>query len=260
MKIHRFYSHSETSNKSIGDMVEILDIGQIKQIQNVLRLESGDEIIIFSNNLDFLCTITDIRKSKIILTIKDLKKVSKPSISIHVFMSFIKKDLLEESINKLVQLGISEFTPIISDRTENKNTHLNLERVHKIAIEALEQSGRADMVKINHPIKLNQINFNTKDYIDACNIICDISGEEWGTNLNLWHRNKKYNLFFGPEGGWTDNEMLAFNELANQSSQPETPINTPTKQQNEKNFHIIKLGEYTMRAETAVVAGVAKII
>jgi RsmE family RNA methyltransferase len=59
-----------------------------------------------------------------------------------LFASLIKKDKFEWVLEKCTELGVSEFVPVISERSEKKG--LNIERARKIIKEASEQSEEND--------------------------------------------------------------------------------------------------------------------
>ena len=167
-------------------------------------------------------------------------------------LSFIKKDLVEDTVGKLVQMGVIEFTPIITGRTESKNIHINIERINRIVAEAAEQSGRAELMKINSSLKLKDTLEtrstslgNKRSERSGQDYVFDITGTANIQNIIEGADSREaINLYFGPEGGWTNEELETFNKLAIDNS----------------NFYIVKLGDFTMRAETAVIAGVAKVL
>lgn len=254
MKIHRFYNANLTNSDIKSKSFNIKDQAQINQIINVLRLETGDSIILFNGttSVDYLCKIKDISKSAVKLDITEGIDVAPPSRKINVYMSFIKKDLVEDTVNKLVQMGVTEFTPIITDRTESKNVHINVERINRIVAEAAEQSGRAELMTINSPLRLKDILEthstslgNKRSEQSGQDYVFDITGTANVQNIiGGANSGEAVNLYFGPEGGWTNEELETFNRIAIDNS----------------NFHIVKLGDFTMRAETAVIVGVARML
>lgn len=117
-----------------------------------------------------------------------------------------------------------EIIPIISKRTIK--TGIKLDRLKKIAIEAAEQSGRATVPIITDPMTFSDA-FADASRCDQ-RLILDPSG-----TINV-ERSKAQSiaLFIGPEGGWDESEIAKANEAG---------------------FQIIGLGEFIMRAETAVI-------
>jgi RsmE family RNA methyltransferase len=130
--------------------------------------------------------------------------------------------------------------------------HINVERINRIVAEAAEQSGRAELMKINRPVKLKDILEtrstslgNKRSEQSGQDYVFDITGTANVQNIiGGGNSGGAINLYFGPEGGWTHEELETFNRIAIDNS----------------NFHIVKLGDFTMRAETAVAAGVARML
>jgi 16S rRNA (uracil1498-N3)-methyltransferase len=146
--------------------------------------------------------------------------------------SLVKKDKMEWVVEKATELGISKIMPIVSERSEKRG--LNMERVQKIAIEASEQSGRADIPEVLEPVDLTPgLLYEIKKR--GFEIIAfDPSGVE------SYKAQSASNtcIFIGPEGGWSDKELSLFSDAGAQ---------------------IYSLGPLTLRAETAAVAALAKI-
>ncbi len=244
MKIHRFYTPTLNDTDILNKTFEIKDNLQINQIANVLRIKPGSKIIIFNghNSNEYQCEVKDINKVGVTLLITGNIKVELPSTKINVYMSLIKKDLVEDTIGRIVQLGATSFTPIITSRTESKNIHLSASRIAKLVGEATEQCGRADIMRINEILKLNEA---LAAGVSGVSYVFDISGNgiEYVDHDKHTASNGEVHIYFGPEGGWTVEELATFASAAKANP----------------NFNILKLGQYTLRAETAVVAGVATI-
>ena len=143
-----------------------------------------------------------------------------------LFCAVLKKENFELVVQKTTECGIAKIVPVITDRTIK--TGLKLDRLEKIAKEASEQSGRSIIPEISEPVNFEK----SLELIEqnSLNILFDISGEKFPEiNLNNF---EKINIFIGPEGGWTDNEIEKMKNL---------------------NFKIASLGKLTLRAETAAI-------
>lgn len=129
---------------------------------------------------------------------------------------------LKFAIEKSVELGFTNFIIFNSERTIAKNIHLN--RLEKIAVEAMKQSLHSYLPKLVAANSLKEIlNFGHR------NIIFDQSSDN-KINKNIFGDTEKYNLIFGPEGSFSESEI----DLVN------------------KDF-IINLGKNRLRSETAVI-------
>jgi len=112
----------------------------------------------------------------------------------------------------------------------------NFERLHKIAKEAAEQSGHNSLPEITEIINLETalINAQIQDLV----LFFDITGRKL-TNL-IFENKKSIGIFIGPEGGWSQKELAL---ILNQTH----------------SFMAAKLGDFTLRAETAAIVSLGLI-
>lgn len=231
MKIHRFYCNFEIT----GEKIIIRDKEQVKQIKNVLRLGINDKLAIFSEGSpDYLCAIVAYDNQGCHLILEEegpaMAKNWHPPMSL--YCSVLKKENFELVVQKACELGVSEIVPIICERTVK--TGLNMDRLGKIAIEAIEQSGQNHIPTILEP----------KPFADALirsqgkglNILLNMAPEKIkDLSLDANH----ISIFVGPEGGWIENEI---------------------SQMGEKGFVTASLCPSTLRAETAAIGGLAAVV
>lgn len=228
MKIQRFFINQKVE---LGEM-NVSDVGLVHQIKNVFRMRGGEEIVVFDGSgSEFKTRISNVAKNS--LTLNILEKIENkvvPKNKITLCQSLIKKDNFEWIVEKGTELGVSEFLPIISERSEKKN--LNIERLNTIAKEATEQSGRAIVPKILSPQALNDV-LNTIDTKNA--LVFDSSGSSFSASSlkPLFFIPDSLFLLIGPEGGWTEKELELFKS---------------------KNIPIYSIGNMTLRAETGAIA------
>lgn len=233
MRLHRFFVEEKIEE---GKEFILKNEEQIHQIAKVFRLGVGDEVVLFDGSgFDFVSKIIDLEKKEIIFSLNEKKEAVIPKNKIHLFLSAIRKERFEWAAEKATELGVSSITPIITSRSEH--THLNFERLKKIVIEASEQCGRGDIPEVNESIELEKINFRGEV------LVADFDGVPF-PNLQLSTSN--FQLFVGPEGGWSDEERKFFKE------------NLPAGRQ--ENAKFVSLGELTLRAETAAISFLSKFI
>ena len=174
----------------------------------VLRLKVGTTITLFNGEGgEFYATLSDVQKRSCSVLINSFHETNNESpLHLHLGQVISRGDRMEFVIQKAVELGVNEITPLISERCGVK---INVERMakkqqqwQKIAIAACEQSGR-NIVPIIHA---------TKQLIDWC------SNSNDAVKLTL-HPRAKYSintlpeqlnniaLLIGPEGGFSDQEI-----------------------------------------------------
>jgi 16S rRNA (uracil1498-N3)-methyltransferase len=229
MRLHRFYI-----NQKIGKEIRIEDRELLHQWQKVFRLKASDRVIVFNGgNSEYEGYFKILAKNEAVIVIdkeREVKNLNK--IELHIFQSIIKKDNFEFVVEKCTEIGVTAFHPIISERSEKKD--LNIERLNKIAKEAAEQSGKTKLPAIFTPESL----VKTIKAFDGELFALDFDGADFSKTF-LTIKEGKVGILIGPEGGWSDNEKMVFEEMG---------INS------------FSLGLQILRAETAAIAASALIL
>ena len=206
------------------------------QISKVLRLNKGDQILILDGlGKKYLTEITDTQSKNFIVTIKsEIKTDFETQTKINLFQAMIRSTKMEFVFQKCTELGISTFTPIICERSNFHQFNLNkLNRWKKIIREASEQSRRNITPKLFEPTSFSSA-------ISKCSGLGMIAWENEENNrikdvLKKWSaekhlKNLSINIFIGPEGGFSNEEI---------------------NQSNQKEFESVSLGKHILRSETA---------
>jgi len=233
MRISRIYT---SQNLNTGQSI-ILEPNAANHIVNVLRLKSGVTLTLFNGQGgEYTATLSISSKHKVSVEINEfVERDVRSPLKIHLAQGISKGDKMDFTIQKAVELGVSEITPLITMRVNMKFTPERLEKRLKHwqgkIISACEQCGLNTIPTINEPVKLDQW----------------LGQEPTGLSLVLYHRAKNtlkdfpeqynaINLLIGPEGGLSSEEI----ELAE-----------------DMNFQPIKMGPRIMRTETAGLAAIA---
>jgi 16S rRNA (uracil1498-N3)-methyltransferase len=184
-----------------------LDSQASTHLVKVLRLNEGAELRLFNGDgYEYLAQITVANKKNAQIEIsKVLSTDSKVSFPLHLGQVISKGDRMDFTIQKATELGITDITPLWSERCDvrlkGERLEKKMEHWKKIAISACEQSGRNTLPTL-HPA----MNYN------------DWAGSvEAETKLVLHTRDQKplaeikapasVALLVGPEGGITDVEV-----------------------------------------------------
>lgn len=185
-----------------GDLIK-LDSHQLHYLLRVLRLQNGDRFIAL-NGLGN-CWIAEIADSsaKIIEAI-DIE--TELSVSLSLITALPKGSGYEQVVRCCTELGVSNFIPVISDRTILKPSSNKVQRWRKIVIEAAEQSERQIAPTVFEPVKFTAAIANTQS--SQAKYICVARGDV----PSLWHclsNNEPSSVVIatGCEGGWTNGEV-----------------------------------------------------
>ncbi len=225
MRLHRFYTEEKINlNKELN----LSDKDLINQIRNVFRMQKGQSVILFDGSgFDYVSEILVLEKMKMIVMSKEKKESVMPKKEITLFQALIKKDNFELIAEKCTEIGITNFVPVLCERSEKKN--LNIERIEKILKEATEQSGRGNIPKIFSVLEFYDLPFGEMPIL-----VADFGGE----NVKKINFPNKCGILIGPEGGFSDDERNFLKDLA---------------MQKEGGVKIVSLGETVLRAETAAI-------
>lgn len=216
--------------------MHLTDVGLVHQLKQVFRYRAGDQIVLLDNSgYQYLAEITLITKEEVeVKTLGKEKNEVEPRLKVHLYMSLIKKDHFEWVLEKATELGVSEITPVVSERTEKKD--FNEERAIKIIREASEQSGRGVMPIFHETMTLEgvctKISGDTSAKIALHFSDTVLSKAEFSNTSELA-------LFVGPEGGWGEKDLEIFKKY---------------------DVALRGMGKQTLRAETAVVAGLSVVL
>ncbi len=208
------------NNQIKNDTIYIKD-KDVNHIKKVLRKNIKDEITICNENTkqDYLCKITNIEENEI--TCKILKKLEtnvESNIEVSIFQGLPKADKMELIIQKSVELGVQDITPIEMKRCvvklKEKDKTKKIERWQKISEVAAKQCGRNYIPKINNIENLKEISEKIKDY-DVVLVAYEEEKENTLKNeLKLLKKDNKENnkkikiaIVIGPEGGMDKEEI-----------------------------------------------------
>jgi 16S rRNA (uracil1498-N3)-methyltransferase len=232
MRLHRFYAGGLTTKWGkvvLEKNFWVHDERLLNQWLRVLRFRVGDELVLFDDSVERLYKITKIEvPDSVHLELVTEMERELPKNHVYLFWSLLKKDKNDWVLQKATELGVRNFVPIVADRSEK--TGFDVERAHKIVIEAAEQCGRADIPEVREPITIDEA---VSEYAELPLFICEQAEDE--PKLEL----EKAGVLIGPEGGWSDRGKELF--------------------KNAKLQHI-NIAQFTLRAETAAVAAATRLL
>lgn len=238
--MHRFFVPAEdVSHGQIGFSAD-----QSRQMASVLRLRPGDQIVALDNAgwvYDVELTEVSPKTTRGVVRNRRLAR-NEPRTKLTLYPALLKSDKLEFVFQKCTELGASGFVPIIAARCNVGSIVPESRRLRweRIIVEAAEQSERERLPQLM-PAML---------FAQACEYV-----RGRGISFVAWERGERpslraviasradvragarpfsLNLFLGPEGGFTEEEI---NLAVSYGVVP------------------VSLGPRILRAETAAIVG-----
>ncbi len=203
---------------------------------HVLRIENSRPLTLFNGD-GFSYSAQVIATYKKSLTIEVLQQhhyANESPLYTHLALAISRGERMDWAVQKATELGVSEITPIFTERCEVKlkgdRLQKKIEHWRQVSISACEQSGRNKLPVVNDSTKI-------EDFIAR-----EFSGIKWilvpdaSKIPNDIEPPKSVTLLIGPEGGLSEDEI----ELATL-----------------KGFRGIRLGPRVLRTETAPIAALS---
>lgn len=208
-------------NEQITDN-KITIIGEdVNHIKNVLRLKIDDNIHVCNvdTSINYTCGISKINNDNIECIIFNEKASNcESNVHINIFQGLPKSDKMELIIQKSVELGADEITPVEMKRCvvkiDEKSKQKKIERWQKISEVAAKQSGRDIVPKINNVVNIK----NICNLIDKYDIVLLAYENEKDNTLKSEltklknKENLKIGVIIGPEGGLEEQEVEILKE------------------------------------------------
>ena len=163
-----------------------LDKSQSHYVNKVMRIKVNETFSLFNSGGEWEAKVKEIAKGIVEFIVTKQLRHKENSKEIWLAFSPIKSNYFNFMLQKATELGVTKFLPIIFDRTVVRK--INEVRLHKIIIEAAEQSNRINIPSIEKPQNLK--NFLSKN-------------KKFDTKKLT---NKPICLIIGPEGDFSESE------------------------------------------------------
>jgi len=227
MRVPRIYHSGDLSPQQ----VVTLEPDAANHVGRVLRLNVDAPIILFNGQGgEFNAVLTESGKKNVVASVIEFNDVTLESpLSIHLGQGVSRGDKMELTIQKAVELGVTQITPLFTERCgvklSGERLTKKLTQWQKIVISACEQCGRNSIPTIHQPISLQQWLAQPSDELKL-----NLHPRASYSINSLPEPSNGIRLVIGPEGGLSDIEI----ELASQSG-----------------FDEVLIGPRVLRTETA---------
>lgn len=208
---------------------------QAHYLATVMRRRTGDKLRAFNGqDGEFDATIHHLGRREATIGIVARTRPPAPEPDCWLVFAPIRRDATDLIIEKATELGVAALHPVITQRTQPGR--LNLARLTAIATEAAEQSERLTVPTIHEPRTLARF---LADFPPSRRLFV-AAERQAGPALSAPPPLQPHALLIGPEGGFAPDELDAIARHAFVTS--------------------VSLGPRILRAETAAIAGLARLL
>jgi 16S rRNA (uracil1498-N3)-methyltransferase len=205
---------------------------QAHYLGTVMRRAVGDTINLFNGtDGEWAARLLTIRRGAASLVVDRLLHPQAAEPDLWLVFALLKRDATDLVAQKATELGVAALWPLITARTNAQR--LNLDRARAIAIEAAEQSERLTIPTIHPPRPLPAL---LQDWPPGRRLFV---AAERANAPAVVPTDQSAALLVGPEGGFAPAELDLLQAH---------PLVT-----------IVSLGPRILRAETAAIAGLARL-
>ena len=211
----------------------VLDGAEAHHLAHVRRLGVGDEATLFNGNgREYRAIVIATDKRQVALNVVEVSEPDRElGFRLHVGTALPKGDRLDFLIEKLTELGATDFTPLFTERSIVVARAGKVEKMQRLVVEASKQCGRNVLMRVHSPLSLTE--WCAIDEHPATKRIAHPGGAAHAT---LHSDCRDIAIAIGPEGGFTEQELTAASETG---------------------FCPVSLGSRLLRIETAALAAVA---
>jgi 16S rRNA (uracil1498-N3)-methyltransferase len=208
---------------------------------HVLRAQSGQLYELSDGSTAWLARIDSLARNHVEFALLEQLPAPQPVADITLLLAVVKFDAFEWAIEKATELGVSRIIPLAAARSEKgllAAAAKRSQRWQKILLESSQQSRRLRLPQLDDLAKPTQA---FAGQIGACRLMLSERSDAPSIRNTLAHPNRATlsttaALAIGPEGGWTEDELIGARAAG---------------------FQEASLGQLILRTETAVISALS---
>jgi 16S rRNA (uracil1498-N3)-methyltransferase len=211
--MHRFHLPPEQCR---GDSLR-LDGREAHHALHVLRLKHGERVIVLDGaGGEFFCAVEIAAKDSLTLAVKEKKFHPAPSRPVSLFVAVPKGKIIEDIIQKAVELGAQRIVPLLTERVvtqlDNEGAEHKREKWQQVAVEAIKQCGATWLPCVAAPVTLKE--FLARGEKPELMLVGSLQTERRHPRVWLQEFQKQHGrlphsagVWIGPEGDFTLTEL-----------------------------------------------------
>jgi 16S rRNA (uracil1498-N3)-methyltransferase len=218
-----------------------LDAAQVNHLVNVLRLNSGDCVLVFNGrDGEWRAALAGMGKRGFALAVGSRTRAQGRALDLHYLFAPLKHARLDYMAQKAVEMGASRLQPVLTRHVQV--ARINLDRMRANAIEAAQQCGILTLPEIRAPLSFDRM-IAERDpgrVLVFCDEDAQVKDPVAALSAMLPAKPAQaiaLAVLIGPEGGFAAEERVTLSGLPNAVR--------------------LSLGPRILRADTAAVAALA---
>lgn len=223
-----FFRYDDLSEVRAGDVIEP-DDAENTHIFRILRMRPGEHAgLLDGHGMRAETEIMAHEQLKIITT----EQVPEPSRKIHLYFAPPRKQKLDQLLKQAAELGVWHLAPMLCDWSVAEPHEKSVAgRWQTLLFEACKQSTNPYLPTVAAPVPFKEA---LKTAPETCSLL--VTGSPRESGLPDLSGQKDIAFFVGPEGGFSPAEL---------------------KQLEEAGAKPLRIGQWILRVETAVTAGLS---
>jgi len=203
---------------------------QAHYLTTVIRKSAGDSVRVFNGAYgEWRAEIESVSKKSTQLMVQEQLREPMTSPDVTLLFAPVRKHRTAFIIEKGTELGVRNFQPILTARTQFPR--LNVDKARLQAIEAAEQTERLDIPEVRVARPLLDV---LSQWGEMPLLFADEAGDAQPAKDICTRLSTPLGIIIGPEGGFTDAERTELRTM--------------------KNVHPVTLGPRILRADTAAIS------
>ncbi|GAN76704.1 ribosomal RNA 16S methyltransferase RsmE [Acidisphaera rubrifaciens HS-AP3] len=207
---------------------------QSRYLRTVMRRSTGDAVLLFNGeDGEWQATIETAARDSMRLICRRRTRPQDVAPDVWLAFALLKRDATDLAVRQATELGVARIMPVLTDH--GQAARVNTDRLLAIIIEAAEQSERLTLPALSPPVTLTDL---LAAWPGDRQLLAAI--ERLGSRALPAMVGPPCGLLVGPEGGFSARERAQL-------------LRHPA-------VRALSLGSCVLRAETAIVAGLAQLL
>jgi len=187
----------------------VLEGPEAHHLARVVRLKPGEEVEISDGRRLFRASVTDVSPQQVRFAVEQELPAAGPGPEVVLEIALFHFARFEWAIEKATELGVSRIVPVIAERGDSrlaKAAPKRLQRWRRIVEQAAQQSRRMAPPTIDDTLRLDAL---LRTPSEGPRFVLHPDGEPLADLLAGAAAAQPIRFLVGPEGGWTDAEVVA---------------------------------------------------